>query len=89
VAIAISALGLLSPELAKLAQTGVGSRWWALIPVGVLFVWGLLCANHELFQKTVKAEVARAAEERKSEIGRTRRRSIMDRSAMIEPKPDP
>jgi hypothetical protein len=54
VAMVLVVLGFLSPELAMAAQTELGSRWWALVPVGVLILWGILKANYEQFQRVEK-----------------------------------
>ena len=42
----MAVLGLFSPELEQSAGQ-IGSRWWALVPIGLLVIWGLLKANYE------------------------------------------
>ena len=44
---------LLNPEIAVLAESAWSgiSRWWALVPLGVLFAYGLMKANYEAFQE--------------------------------------
>jgi hypothetical protein len=46
-------LTFFSPELAQVSWISVPalSRWWALLPLGVLFLYGMLRANYEAFKK--------------------------------------
>jgi apolipoprotein N-acyltransferase len=66
---------LLNPEIAALAESAWAgiSRWWSLVPLGVLFAYGLMKANYEAFQEV---EGARArlqesveTEEKRAAIG--------------------
>ena len=63
------AVTLLNPELGEgitglLGGTWVAfSRWWALVPLGflvILFIYGLMQANYEAFQKTESEKEALA-----------------------------
>ena len=51
-AIALFFLALFNPELTRaIVKESEGiSRWWALIPLSLLFCWGLMRANYERFQ---------------------------------------
>jgi hypothetical protein len=49
-AIFLAVLGFFSPEVAAAVNKQAGSRWLALIPGAVFFLWAMLRANYKRFQ---------------------------------------
>jgi hypothetical protein len=50
VGVVLGFLGFFSPEIEDTAVR-FGSRWWALLPIGLLILWGLLKANYDELER--------------------------------------
>lgn len=48
--LALGFIGLAWPDVAE-EVAGLESRWWVLVPAGLLVIWGLLKANYDELER--------------------------------------